>query len=98
MDARVLGERDPAVDGEPRHELREDEVLPPAPDLPDALVLILEARDRDVDDLREEALAPLVEQRRAGREALPHEPRRRDDLAEGVDLELVPRAVAHAYG
>ncbi len=55
-------------------------------------------RDRDVDDLGEKALAPLVDEQHARGEALPDEPRRRDDLAERIDLELIPRAVADAHG
>ena len=83
-----------AVERDPRHDLRVDEVPPLAADLPDALV-------RLAPDLREVVEEDLLQVPRVLQELEPMRARlvqRVDHLPEHVDLQLLARGVADADG
>ena len=83
----------PAIERDPVHELRVEEVPGAAAHLPDPFVDVLPAQHRPVGDVREERAELRVDLDPQLRDLS----RRVDQLAVDVELGLVPRAVADAH-
>src|SRR5690606_6230396 len=86
------GDLDPAMQREPAVRLRVREVARLVADLPDALIGELPALAHDLDEAEQELPVALVE--RAARLAV--EICGLEELAVGIELHLLDRAVAHA--
>src|SRR5207248_3334389 len=89
----LLGQAQATVDGRPAGGLGVHEMPRAAAPLPDPLVGFAPARDRGLDELAEEAPFVVVG-RVAARVPAPGEI---EDLAEGVELQLVGGVVARAH-
>ena len=90
----LLGQAQAAVESDPAHELRVDEVLPLAAYLPDAFVLLIPVVAHPVDEVVQ--VRPEVV--RDGCVVLVAEVDGVHELAVDIELQLVGGSVADAYG
>ena len=91
--ADALGKGDRAIERNPAHELRVDEVTRLASNLPDAVIGFLPLGGRAVGQVRQQPLRRLTQAVNLIRQAQ----RGVEELAVDVELALVPRAVADPY-